>query len=146
VIALGRAVSRVAYDPVHGKWFYSGNPLTGEVLVRVSSFWTNFEALNGLAEMHDLTGEPEYLEKFERVLSWLERKQINAAVGEWYYNVDEHGRPLDRDIFNSDCGWMSFAWKSSYHSLRALIHCKRWTAWRCQLGNGHLGQQASHTS
>lgn len=123
---LGRSVTTRAYDRKHGKWFYSGNPLTGQVMQRVSNIWTNFETLNGLATLYDLTGEAGYLVKLERVLSWLETKQINDAVGEWHYNVDDRGRPVDRDVFGNDCGWMSFAWKSSYHSLRALMTRKHW--------------------
>ena len=133
VTALGRAVSEFAYDRAHGKWFYSGNPISGQVLSRISNFWTNFEALNGLATLYDLTGESEFLHKFEGVLTWLESKQINAAVGEWYHNVDDRGRPLDQDVDNG-CAWMSFAWKSSYHSLRALITRKLWIEERCQIG------------
>jgi mannobiose 2-epimerase len=128
LVSLGRCTTEAAYDRVHGKWCYSGNPLTGKVLQRISSFWVNFEALNGLATMYRLTGEAGYLEKFEKVLAWLEAKQINAAVGEWYCHVDDAGRPVDRDVYGNDCAWMSFAWKSSYHSLRALITCKQWIA------------------
>ncbi len=37
------------------------------------------------------------------------------------------------DVDNG-CAWMSFAWKSSYHSLRALITRKLWIEERCQIG------------
>lgn len=131
VIRLGRSVTEAAYDRSYGKWLYSGDPITGRVIHRDSSIWANFEALNGLSTLHLLTGEPELLEKFERVLRWLESKQRNHAVGEWYYNVDHRGRPLDTDVFGNDCAWMTFAWKSSYHSLRALMTRKRWLESLC---------------
>jgi mannobiose 2-epimerase len=126
VIRLGRSVMEAAYDRSHGKWFYSGDPMTGRVIHRDSNIWANFEALNGLSTLHRLTGEPEFVEKFESVLRWLESKQRNHAVGEWYYNVDHRGRPLASDVFGNDCAWMTFAWKSSYHSLRALMTGKQW--------------------
>jgi mannobiose 2-epimerase len=126
VVRLGRSVTDAAYDSSYGKWLYSGDPITGRVIHRESSIWANFEALNGLSTLHQMTGEPEFLDKFEGVLRWLETKQRNPAVGEWYYNVDHRGRPLDTDVFGNDCAWMSFAWKSSYHSLRALLTRKQW--------------------
>jgi mannobiose 2-epimerase len=131
IVRLGRSVTVSAYDRAYGKWLYSGDPITGKAIHRVSSLWANFEALNGLSTLYQLTDEWKFLEKFERVLSWLESKQINHAVGEWYYNVDDRGRPVDTDVFGNDCAWMTFAWKSSYHSLRALMTGKRWLESAC---------------
>jgi hypothetical protein len=131
VVRLGRSVTNSAYDGAYGKWLYSGDPITGRAIQRASNLWVNFEALNGLSTLYQLTGEWEFLEKFERVLTWLESKQINRAVGEWYYNVDDRGNPVDTDVFGNDCAWMTFAWKSSYHSLRALITAKRWLECAC---------------
>ncbi len=124
VVQLGRSVTGDAYDPSHGKWFYSGSPKSGQVLERVSNFWTNFEALNGLFELWELTNEPHFLEKFGSVLTWLETRQINSRTREWYYNVDDAGNPVDLDVFGNPCGWMTFEWKSSYHSVRALLSRK----------------------
>jgi hypothetical protein len=126
LVSLGRSVTALAYDREHGKWLYSGNPITGKVAQRLSSIWANFEALNGLATLYDLTADVAYFDKFERVLRWLELKQANPRVGEWYYTVDDAGRPVDHDVFGNDCAWMSFAWKSSYHTLRALMARKHW--------------------
>lgn len=127
VIRLGASVTDAAYDRRRGRWYYSGNPLTGRVSQRVANIWTHFEALNGLAVLFDLTGDASFLARFDRVLDWIGSRQLNAEVGEWYYNVNGRGRPVSRDVFNGDCGWMTFAWKSSYHSLRALMNLKKWS-------------------
>lgn len=134
VIELGKSVTTSAYDSNYGKWFYSGNPVSGQINEGVSNIWTNFEALNGLSTMYELTGETSYLEKFEKVLEWLEDEQMNDATKEWYYNVDDSGKPVNTDVFGAQCGWITFAWKSSYHSLRALMTRKEWIEKRIDLG------------
>ncbi len=126
VVELGRSTTELAYDRELGKWFYSADPRTGAVRQRSANVWTNFEALNGLSTLYRMTGDAMYLDRFERVLAWLETKQRNPEVGEWYYSVDDQGRRVDHDVFGNDCAWMTFAWKSSYHSLRALLTQKRW--------------------
>ncbi len=128
VVKLGQRVCGSAFDSVRGKWFYSGNPISGKVVHKVANIWTNFEALNGLSTMYDLTGEIEYLNKYDQTIHWLETKQFNVKVGEWYYNVNNRGRPMKKDVYTGDCGWMTYSWKSSYHSTRALITQKRWLA------------------
>jgi mannose/cellobiose epimerase-like protein (N-acyl-D-glucosamine 2-epimerase family) len=133
VIELGKDVTTYAYDSNYGKWFYSGNPISGQINERVSNIWTNFEALNGLSTMYELTGETSYLEKYEKVLEWLEDEQMNDATKEWYYNVDDSGNPVNTDVFGGQCGWITFAWKSSYHSLRALMTRKEWIEQRTDL-------------
>jgi mannobiose 2-epimerase len=123
---VGSSVTERGYDRARGKWFHSADPVTGRVLRREAVFWVQFEALNGLSTMWQLTSEPHYLDKFERVLTWLETKQYNPAVGEWYSMVDDRGRPLARTPFGEDCAWLSYPWKASYHSVRALVTRKRW--------------------
>jgi mannose/cellobiose epimerase-like protein (N-acyl-D-glucosamine 2-epimerase family) len=126
VVNLGRTVSATAFDSARGKWFYSGDPISGKVLRKVSNYWTNFEALLGLGTMYQLTGDNQYLVQFDAVLSWLETKQLNKKVGEWYYNVNRFGRPVNTDVFNGAGGWMTFGWKSSYHGTRTLLHLRQW--------------------
>ncbi len=126
LLALARSTSRRAFDRRLGKWYYSGAPLTGRPRKKTANIWTQFEALNGLMVAYRLSSEPEFLTMFDRVLEWLDTKQRHPRLGEWYYNVDSRGRPLIRGVYGEPCGWMSFPWKSSYHSFRALIACKLW--------------------
>lgn len=126
VLGLAHSMADIAYDRKRGKWFYSGNPLTGKVRHKIANFWVHFEALNGLFVAYQLSGDEKFLKQFDDILSWLETKQINSRVGEWYYNVSNRGRPVNRDIFNGKCNWMTFPWKSSFHSLRALMSARQW--------------------
>jgi mannose/cellobiose epimerase-like protein (N-acyl-D-glucosamine 2-epimerase family) len=125
VVQLGRSVTADAFDERFGKWLYSGDPIRGTPSERISNIWTNFEAANGLFTLWELTGEQAYLEKLGRVLRWLATRQRNPITGEWFYNVDDAGRPVDTDVFGNACGWMTFEWKSSYHAVRALLSIER---------------------
>lgn len=126
VLGLAHSMADSAHDRKRGKWFYSGNPLTGKPRHKIANFWVQFEALNGLFVAYQLSGDTKFLLQFDDILTWLETGQKNPRVGEWYYNVNNRGRPVNRDVFNGQCHWMTFPWKSSFHSLRALMSARRW--------------------
>jgi mannobiose 2-epimerase len=126
LLSLAGSTTEAALDRKLGRWFYAGQPLSGRATEKTANIWTNFEALNGLATAYRLSSEEKYLRAYDRVLEWLETKQCNPQTGEWYYNVDRRGRPLLRGVYGEDTGMMTFAWKSSYHSTRALLAGKQW--------------------
>lgn len=126
LLKLAGCTTQAAFDRRLGRWFYAGRPLSGKATNKMANIWTNFEALNGLSTAYQLSGEQTYLKTYDRVLEWLDTKQCNPQTGEWYYNVDRRGRPLLQGAYGENTGLMSFAWKSSYHSTRALLVSKQW--------------------
>jgi mannobiose 2-epimerase len=77
-------------------------------------WWVQAEALVGMVNGWQLTGNPEFLTAAESVWSWIERYQVDRLHGEWFWLVDAQGRPgLDRP--------KGGLWKTSYHNGRACL-------------------------
>ena len=59
-----------------------------------------------------------YFQIFEQTLTWIDRHQIDWAGGEWHHTINEDG-----SLSGSKASDANGAWKTPYHSGRAVIHC-----------------------
>jgi cellobiose epimerase len=118
VIKIGTLSGNEGFDTMNGGYYSTGIP-DNKVTDFSKVWWVQAEALNGLLRLYLLTGEPQWLEKFEKTLSWIEQYQVNKKTGEWYYSADEKGNPTS----TTDMG--NF-WKASYHDLRAMMFLDMW--------------------
>jgi mannobiose 2-epimerase len=100
-------------DWQHGGVYRDGTAQGGP-LVREKEFWQNAEALVGLLDGWEATGEGRYAEAFVNVWEFSRRHFI-APCGEWRVLLDRQGRAIDDHVGNN--------WKVCYHSGRAALEC-----------------------
>jgi mannobiose 2-epimerase len=109
----------VAHAVEHGvDWekggVYRDGTAAGGPLVLEKEFWQNAEALVGLLDGYELSGDPRFLEAFLNVWAFA-RDHFVAPCGEWRVLLDRSGRPIDSHVGND--------WKAVYHTGRALLEC-----------------------
>ena len=75
-------------------------------------WWVQAEALVAMLELHRLTGNADYLSRFDETLAFIARHHV-APEGGWYATRNADGSPL-RNNRNS-------MWQGAYHGGRALI-------------------------
>ncbi len=76
-------------------------------------WWPQAEALVGLVNAWQLTGDEQYLDKMNAVWKFI-RTYIMDKDGEWHWKVNKHG---DVDYQEDKAG----PWKCPYHNGRAMI-------------------------
>ena len=107
-----------AYSKAHG-WdaakggFFDSGPQGQDADRRQKVWWTQAEVLVAALEMHHQTGDPVYLEIFEKTWAWVDTVQTDWAGGEWFEAIAPDGTP--------STGNKAHPWKGGYHNGRALI-------------------------
>ncbi|MFO0900215.1 MAG: AGE family epimerase/isomerase [Pirellulales bacterium] len=101
------------FDHAHGGFFYSG-PLGEPADETKKEWWVQAEALVSLLEMHQLTGKPEYYERFAETLDFVERHQV-ATEGGWWATRQADGSPAGDS--------RTSMWQGAYHNGRAMLRC-----------------------
>lgn len=96
---------------------YRDGPHEGPALVRDKEFWQQAEALVGLLEALELTGDVRFAEAFLSTWNFVDRHVIDHARGEWRTLVDPAGRPR--------VAALGGPWKAAYHTGRAAIEVVR---------------------
>ena len=76
-------------------------------------WWTHSETLVALAYAYRLTGDAEWLQRFEALHGWCQKHFFDAAGREWYAELFRDGAPKSRDKGNP--------WKAAFHLPRALL-------------------------
>jgi mannobiose 2-epimerase len=77
-------------------------------------WWMQAEAIVGLLNAFELTGEDRFLEAAERVWAFVERFLVDRVHGEWRWRVRRDGRPIP--------GLPKVEpWKCPYHNSRAAF-------------------------
>lgn len=90
------------------------NELHGGHLDTDRIWWVQAEALVGLVNAWELSGDDGFLEGAEAVWRWVKTYQIDRHHGEWFWQVDARGVPnLERP--------KGGLWKTSYHNGRACL-------------------------
>lgn len=90
------------------------NELRGDHLDTDRIWWVQAEALVGMVNGWELTGDAAFLTAAETLWDWIERHQIDRQHGEWFWLVDAQGRPAaDRP--------KGGLWKTCYHNGRACL-------------------------
>jgi mannobiose 2-epimerase len=104
---------RHGYDRTHGGFFYTG-PLGQAADDTKKEWWAQAEALVSLLELHQLTGKPEYYERFGETLDFVERHQV-AKEGSWWATRQADGSPAGDS--------RTSMWQGAYHNGRAMLRC-----------------------
>jgi mannose/cellobiose epimerase-like protein (N-acyl-D-glucosamine 2-epimerase family) len=103
------------YDGARGGFFYRG-AFRERASELQKVWWVQAEGLMSALTMYRLTREPHYAEVFERTLAWIDGRQTDWRVGEWFAEVQPDG---------STTGVKGDRWKEGYHNGRALIESIR---------------------
>jgi cellobiose epimerase len=99
------------FDEMDGGFFESGLP--GQHADRRRKvWWVQAEALVSALTMYELTGDPAYLDVFERTWQFVNARLTDWKHGEWHESIREDGQPQ---------GNKAHQWKAGYHNGRALL-------------------------
>jgi mannobiose 2-epimerase len=100
--------------------FYSNGTEGGRPLLRSKGWWTQSEALLGLAKATELQDAPveEYLEALAATWAWIRDYQIDSECGGWFEMIQADGSPPDPEDHKDRKGHM---WKAAYHETRGLV-------------------------
>ena len=79
-----------------------------------------------------LSPDEVHLARLERTLDWIENHQLNEACGEWFAEIN-----AKRKVTGTSN--MSYDWKSSYHTVRAMLFVEKWI-------NDYLSQSPGNTA
>lgn len=91
---------------------------SGKILDTDKHWWPQAEALVGLVNAWENTGDPKYLDQTFRVWDFIKNHIIDKKKGEWFFKVSKEGKPYPLE---DKAGF----WKCPYHNSRAcleLIH------------------------
>jgi cellobiose epimerase len=102
------------YDASAGGFFDSG-PRGQAADRRAKIWWVQAEALVSALMMFERTGDPKYVDVFEKTWQFVDTKQTDWTSGEWHDAIEPDGRPRG--------GNKAHPWKAGYHNGRALIEC-----------------------
>ena len=118
IIDMGKRSSKEGYDDVVGAFNNRGD-LSGSVLDNTKVWWIQFESMQGIWQLYLHTKDEKYLAQIESVLDWLENQQMHRPIKEWFQEVDNSGTPGQNRYIADE-------WKTTYHSIRALVNMADW--------------------
>ncbi len=81
-------------------------------------WWPQAEALVGYLDAFEITGDSTYIAQALRVWQFIQKHLIDRDNGEWFWRVDEKGKPVESE---DKAGF----WKCPYHNSRALMESMR---------------------
>jgi cellobiose epimerase len=90
----------------------------GKVIDRRKECWPQAEAVIGFLNAFQLSRDVNYLEAARRVWTYLEDHLVDRVHGEWFWRINEHGRPDPALPKVSE-------WKGPYHGSRACLETLR---------------------
>ena len=102
--------------PADGGLCYEGQ--AGRIIDAGRECWPQAEALVGFLNAFQLTGAAKYLVAAERVWDYVERHLIDRVHGEWFWRINEAGKPDAKLPKVSE-------WKGPYHVSRACLETMR---------------------
>lgn len=109
--ALAGASLKYGYDRTHGGFFYGG--VLGQPADDTKKeWWVQAEALVSMLDLYQLTGDANYLKRFDETLDFIARHHI-APEGGWYATRQADGKSLRNN--------RSSMWQGAYHGGRALL-------------------------
>ncbi len=94
-----------------GGLFHEGDP--SGVIERGKVWWPQAEAMVGFLNAYQLNGDPRFLEASLASWRFVQEHLVDREHGEWFWIVDEAGRPHDRE--------KAGPWKTPYHNGRACL-------------------------
>jgi len=90
------------------------NERDGKHLDSDKHWWPQAEALVGLINAWQLTGDEQFLDKAETTWLFIDQHLIDHEFGEWFWKTDQQGNPC---LTDEKAGF----WKCPYHNSRALM-------------------------
>ena len=81
-------------------------------------WWVQIEAVEGLANAFDMTGNENYRQLALKQWRYISEKLIDRVHGEWFWRIDDDGYPVDSEPKMG-------MWKCPYHNGRGLMHMIR---------------------
>ena len=90
----------------------------GKIIDAGHECWPQAEAIVGFLNAFQLSGEPKYVIAAERVWDYVERNLIDRVHGEWFWRINEDGKPDAKLPKMSE-------WKGPYHVSRACLETMR---------------------
>ena len=90
----------------------------GEIIDPGRECWPQAEAIVGFLNAFQLSGEPKYVIAAERVWDYVDRNLIDRVHGEWFWRINEDGKPDTKLPKVSE-------WKGPYHVSRACLETMR---------------------
>jgi len=91
---------------------------SGKIIDGGRECWPQAEAIVGFLNAFQLSGEPKYVIAAERVWDYVERNLIDRVHGEWFWRINEDGKPDAKLPKMSE-------WKGPYHVSRACLETMR---------------------
>jgi mannobiose 2-epimerase len=77
-------------------------------------WWVQGEALVGLLDAYEYTGDEKYFDIFRKIWDYIKTHVIDHDHGGWFGLVGDDGKPVKNEV---KAGF----WKCPYHNTRALI-------------------------
>jgi mannobiose 2-epimerase len=98
---------------VNGDGGVCASGLSSGVTDRSKVWWTQAEAMVGFLAAYELSGDPRFLDASLAVWCFVQEHIVDRQFGDWFWAVDESGRPSDRG--------KAGPWKAAYHNGRACM-------------------------
>lgn len=110
-LALVDHALRDGFDYEHGGLYLEG-PVTGPADKKRKEWWQQTEALVGMLNAYQLTGDSKYWQVFELEASYILDGFVDREHGDWYAAIDPDGT-----IDATKAG----PWRGPYHAVRACL-------------------------
>ena len=105
-------VTKLAFDTKYGGVYNAlenGSPVEDEKV-----WWPQAETVIALINCYQITGNENYIQQSNQLISYIENVFIDPLNGEWYSSVSIEGKP------NVKVPKIHF-WKSLYHNVRYYV-------------------------
>jgi len=106
---------RDGFEHVRGG-VYDEGPAQGPATSKRMIWWVQAEAIVGLLNAYQLTGEKKYWDAFEKQARYTLDTFVDREHGEWFHAIEPDGRIT---------GYKTGEWKAPYHAGRACLEVVR---------------------
>jgi mannobiose 2-epimerase len=110
-LALVDHTLRDGFDREQGG-IYDEGPVSGPAKNKTKTWWVQAEALTGLLNAYQLTGQQIYRDRFDQQAAYVLLRFVDHQFGEWFNQIQPDGMIT---------GNKTDAWKGPYHNGRACL-------------------------
>ncbi len=114
-LQMAAVVLSEGFDP-RGGLCYEGR--AGEIIDPGRECWPQAEALVGLLNACEISGNPAFLAAARQTWEFIETHLVDRVHGEWFWRINPDGRPEPKLPKVSE-------WKGPYHATRACLETLR---------------------
>jgi mannobiose 2-epimerase len=104
------------FDQDAGFWYELDTK--ANLLVKEKHWWPQAEALVGLCNAWEISGDPRYRESMYRTWLFIKKHIRDPEAGEWYWGINGDHTPMKGQ---DKAGF----WKCPYHNSRACMELIR---------------------